>query len=120
MITDGREDTFLDPAKINSYGDKHSLNSNDVINNYGDNRNLRLDPERQKNASDKDLKYILFWNEAYGSKVHVLLIKFWCWSFYIFRSMTWGLEDSHSMTISVQKLGALQLMTGEDTGFWLA
>ena len=74
LVTDGREDTFLEPAKINSYGDKHSLNSNDVINNYGDNSNLRLDPERQKNASDKDLKYILFWNEAYGSKVRVLIL----------------------------------------------
>ena len=76
LITDGREDTFFDLAKINSYGEKNSLNSNDVINNYGDNSNLRLDPERQKNASDKDLKYILFWNEAYGSKVHAFLIKF--------------------------------------------
>ena len=44
----------------------------DLINNYGDNVNLHLDPDRQKNAGENELKYILFWNEAYGSKEYDL------------------------------------------------
>ena len=37
-----------------------------VINNYGDNLNLAMASERQRRSTD--LKYILHWNEAYGSK----------------------------------------------------
>ena len=83
------------------------------INNYGEHHNLRLDPERHKHASDEDLKYILFWNEAYGSKVQfifhcIIYIELVTYS----RSMTWALDDSRFMTISVRRLDALQLMTG--------
>lgn len=44
------------------------------INNYGGHHNIQLNPERQKDASDEDLKYILFWNEAYGSKVQFICL----------------------------------------------
>ncbi|XP_040574510.1 alpha-(1,3)-fucosyltransferase C [Lepeophtheirus salmonis] len=38
------------------------------VNNYGPNLNLILQKDRQKNVNEKDLKIILAWNEAYGSK----------------------------------------------------
>ena len=82
------------------------------INNYGGHQNFRLNPERHRNASDEDLKYILFWNEAYGSKVHFIGIVLFVILSHNFRSMTWALEDSHSMTISVRRLDALLQMTG--------
>ena len=82
------------------------------INNYGENHNLRLNPERHKSASDDDLKYILFWNEAYGSKVMQCLHIDYIELDGHFRSMTWASEDSHFMTISVRKPAALLLMTG--------
>ena len=42
------------------------------LNNFGDHINLRVDKTRQKNANESELKYILFWNEAYGSKEYDL------------------------------------------------
>ena len=33
---------------------------------------MSLDPLRQKNSTDSEIKYILFWNEAYGSKEYDL------------------------------------------------
>jgi len=41
-------------------------------NDFGKNIGLRLDPLRQKNSTDSEIKYILFWNEAYGSKEYDL------------------------------------------------
>ena len=43
-----------------------------IINNFGDNINKKISPSRQRNASESELKYILFWNEAYGSKEYDL------------------------------------------------
>ena len=45
---------------------------NDKVNNYGDNINLHLDAKRQMDAGEEEMKYILFWNEAYGSKEYDL------------------------------------------------
>ena len=42
-----------------------------VVNNYGDNINLTLDPERGRHASEAEMKYILFWNEAYVSTISI-------------------------------------------------
>ena len=86
------------------------------INNYGGHHNFRMNLERHRNASDEDLKYILFWNEAYGSKVHFIGIVLFVLLRHNFRSMTWALEDSHSMIISVQRLDALLQMTGVSSG----
>ena len=44
------------------------VDENTTLNNFGDNINLKVDRNRQKNATESDLKYILFWNEAYGTK----------------------------------------------------
>ena len=43
-----------------------------IINNFGDNINKKISASRQRNASQSELKYILFWNEAYGSKEYDL------------------------------------------------
>ena len=44
------------------------------INNYGDNINLPVLKSRQNETSSNiNLKFILFWNEAYGSKVNILV-----------------------------------------------
>jgi len=48
------------------------LDENLQINNFGPNVGLAVAKDRQKNASDDDLKYILFWNEAYGTKEYDL------------------------------------------------
>ena len=39
-----------------------------MINNFGDNIDLILTKDRQRDSEEKDLKYILHWNEAYGGK----------------------------------------------------
>merc|ERR1712156_226473 len=41
-------------------------------NNFGPNVGLQVVRDRQRNASKNELKYILFWNEAYGSKEYDL------------------------------------------------
>jgi len=41
-------------------------------NNFGPNVGLQVVKDRQRNASKNELKYILFWNEAYGSKEYDL------------------------------------------------
>ena len=43
-----------------------------MINNFGDNINLEISARRQRDANQSELKYILFWNEAYGSKEYDL------------------------------------------------
>ena len=40
------------------------------INNYGSNVDLKVPKNRHKDTKDSDLKYILFWNDAYGSRVY--------------------------------------------------
>ena len=43
-----------------------------VVNNFGNNIDLVVAKERQRGASEDELKHILFWNEAYGSKEYDL------------------------------------------------
>ena len=43
-----------------------------LLNNHGDNINKKVDVNRQSNASQTGLKYILMWNEAYGTKEYDL------------------------------------------------
>merc|ERR1719350_1193145 len=59
--------TESDEESANIY-DVPEIDQNTLLNNFGDNINLKVDKQRQKNATESDLKYILFWNEAYGSK----------------------------------------------------
>ena len=46
LITDGREDTFFDLAKINSYGEKDSFNSNKSTSSH-----LQLHSQQQLSDS---------------------------------------------------------------------
>ena len=41
------------------------------VNNFGDNINLTISKLGQNYTKDEDIKYILFWNEAYGNKVFI-------------------------------------------------
>jgi len=45
-----------------------SNDSNMKFNNFGSNMNVSMAVDRQVNASEAEMKYILFWNEAYGTK----------------------------------------------------
>ena len=40
------------------------------INNYGSNIDLKVPKNRHREAKNSDLKHILFWNDAYGSRVY--------------------------------------------------
>ena len=44
--------------------------SNFDISNYGNNLNLVLNKTRHRDVPQNDLKKILFWNDAYGSKIY--------------------------------------------------
>ena len=44
--------------------------SNFDISNYGNNLNLVLNKTRHRNVPQNNLKKILFWNDAYGSKIY--------------------------------------------------
>ena len=60
-------DAGVDPGEFSKFV-APELDENTVLNNYGDHINMKVDKNRQKNASESELKYILFWNEAYGTK----------------------------------------------------
>eukprot|EP00090_Calanus_glacialis_P008606 TRINITY_DN16947_c0_g1_i5.p1 TRINITY_DN16947_c0_g1~~TRINITY_DN16947_c0_g1_i5.p1 ORF type:complete len:435 (-),score=116.30 TRINITY_DN16947_c0_g1_i5:147-1451(-) len=62
-----QEDGGVDPGEFSKFV-APELDENTVLNNYGDHINMKVDKNRQKNASESELKYILFWNEAYGTK----------------------------------------------------
>ena len=60
-------DVGVDPGEFSKFV-APELDENTVLNNYGDHINMKVEKNRQKNASESELKYILFWNEAYGTK----------------------------------------------------
>ncbi|XP_023320067.1 alpha-(1,3)-fucosyltransferase C [Eurytemora carolleeae] len=57
-------DNDLDSSKSSNFKVSKEL----VINNFGDNIDLIMEKDRQRDSDEKDLKYILHWNEAYGGK----------------------------------------------------
>ena len=84
-----------------------------VLNNYGDNINLTLDPERGRHASEAELKYILFWNEAYVSTISTHIYNIYnIYTDTAARSTTSGLGGSHSTTTCAPRPGAWPPTTG--------
>ena len=46
----------------------YSKEDDKLINNFGSHVNLKVSKDRHNTTRADHLKYILFWNEAYGSK----------------------------------------------------
>ena len=56
-------------SAVNEFGDNLAVElkrGSSVVNDFGDNVGLELELHRQRDSTE--LKYILHWNEAYGSK----------------------------------------------------